>query len=547
MNPLQIGRWSVDPADGTLRSPSEVVHLEPRVMAVLVFLVERRGRLVTHADLLNGVWRDAHVAPGAMARAISILRRVLGDDARNPTYIETVPKRGYRFVCPDAPLEPAAPASADEPTSAHRTRGWPRGLGAAAVLLAVLSVGDGDWPARGLAAPERLAPPTISNRGRTGNENSVAYYTRAVAIEPKSSEAAAGLATAYAFRADYLPDGQRWTATAIDLATRATTLDPTSSSAFKALGTAYLKAGQHSRAIAAYRRTLELFPGDDRTENNLGVALMETGRIAESLPLFEHRIARAPEDVLGYLNLADGLVRVGFPAEGLEVARRALVLEPYNHNAQMLFVRADLLEGGHEKARARLERQMEVDRGCVQCRVLLGLVAQVTGRTAEAERHYRGALEMSAGSIGGTLRLAQICRAGLRCADADGLLDRVAASARTALETRAEDSGPPWQLAAVAAVRGDKPEARRWFARAIEAGHRDVEWDRWDPLFESLRDDPGFLRQTDRSAGFPADRDAARPVAARIAETLAPLDRRFRQFLTEAANRPVDRPGWPDR
>src|SRR5262245_45385161 len=107
MTSLQIGRWSVEPSDGTLSSGTEIVHLEPRVMAVLLFLVERRGRLVTHAELLRGVWPDAHVAPGALARAISILRRVLGDDAKNPSYIQTVPKRGYRFVMPDTASVPA--------------------------------------------------------------------------------------------------------------------------------------------------------------------------------------------------------------------------------------------------------------------------------------------------------------------------------------------------------------------------------------------------------------------------------------------------------
>src|SRR5262245_22542968 len=319
MNRLQIGRWSVDPSDGTRTSDTGVVHLEPRVMAVLVFLVERRGVLVTHADLLQGVWADAHVAPGALARAISILRRVLGDDAKNPTYIETVPKRGYRFLlakaeaAEDAP-DDALPEAAAEPTRPARHS---RLVLAAAVLVALVCAGDVDWQTLVLAAPERLAPRGISNRNRTENENSIAYYSRAVAIAPQSSEAAAGLATAYAFRADYLPDGRRWSGTAIELATKATTLDSTSSSAFKALGTAYWKARLHARAIGAYRRALELYPDDHRTASNLGVVLKESGRIAESLPLFERRIAAVSEDPLGYVNLAQGLVLVGFQHEGL--------------------------------------------------------------------------------------------------------------------------------------------------------------------------------------------------------------------------------------
>src|SRR5262249_14782003 len=103
MDRIVIGQWTLDPSDGTIASDGRVARLEPRVMAVLLFLVERQGTVVTHDDLLRGVWHDTHVAPGALARSISILRRALGDDAREPTYIETVPKRGYRFVGPAGP------------------------------------------------------------------------------------------------------------------------------------------------------------------------------------------------------------------------------------------------------------------------------------------------------------------------------------------------------------------------------------------------------------------------------------------------------------
>src|SRR5262249_31341789 len=66
MSTVQIGRWTANPSDGTLTSATGIVRLEPKVMAVLMFLVERRGALVTHAELLDGVWPDAHVAPGAL-------------------------------------------------------------------------------------------------------------------------------------------------------------------------------------------------------------------------------------------------------------------------------------------------------------------------------------------------------------------------------------------------------------------------------------------------------------------------------------------------
>src|SRR6185369_6445550 len=74
------------------------VALEPKAIETLVFLLERRGRLVERDELLNGVWRDSFVTPNALTRIIAQLRRELGDDPKEAQIIETVPTRGYRFI-----------------------------------------------------------------------------------------------------------------------------------------------------------------------------------------------------------------------------------------------------------------------------------------------------------------------------------------------------------------------------------------------------------------------------------------------------------------
>jgi DNA-binding winged helix-turn-helix (wHTH) protein len=74
------------------------VPLEPKSLDILLFLLEHRDRLVTKDELLDTVWRDTFVTPNVLTRAIAQLRRALGDDARGARYIETVSKRGYRFI-----------------------------------------------------------------------------------------------------------------------------------------------------------------------------------------------------------------------------------------------------------------------------------------------------------------------------------------------------------------------------------------------------------------------------------------------------------------
>src|SRR3984893_8797554 len=76
----------------------ERILLPPKAFFVLRYLVEHAGRLVTEDELLRAVWPKAYVQPEAVKAQIYTLRSVLGDDARAPRYIETLPRRGYQFI-----------------------------------------------------------------------------------------------------------------------------------------------------------------------------------------------------------------------------------------------------------------------------------------------------------------------------------------------------------------------------------------------------------------------------------------------------------------
>jgi len=77
----------------------EVLPVEPKTFRVLLFLLRNPQKLIAKEELLNAVWGDAVVTEGSLTRTIVQLRRLLGDEIRNPRYIETVATVGYRFVC----------------------------------------------------------------------------------------------------------------------------------------------------------------------------------------------------------------------------------------------------------------------------------------------------------------------------------------------------------------------------------------------------------------------------------------------------------------
>lgn len=97
---FRIGDWIVEPPRNRIRRGSNVVRLRPRVMEVLVHLAREPSAVVGIAELVERLWPRLESGRDAVHRAITELRRALGDDAKHPTYIETIPKRGYRLMRP---------------------------------------------------------------------------------------------------------------------------------------------------------------------------------------------------------------------------------------------------------------------------------------------------------------------------------------------------------------------------------------------------------------------------------------------------------------
>jgi DNA-binding winged helix-turn-helix (wHTH) protein/TolB-like protein len=95
---VRIGAWTVHPALGQISRPGESVRLEARSLRLLVYLAERAGQVVSIEELLEEVWSGVVVTSDSVYQAVAGLRRTLGDDAREPRYIATVPRLGYRLV-----------------------------------------------------------------------------------------------------------------------------------------------------------------------------------------------------------------------------------------------------------------------------------------------------------------------------------------------------------------------------------------------------------------------------------------------------------------
>lgn len=116
---LVFGAFTFDVQSRLLRRGPIELPLPPRVLGVLEVLLERAGDVVPRQELIDRVWKDAFVTDTSLAEAISVLRQTLGDDPQNPAYVQTVHRRGYRFVAAVTPV----PGERDraEPLSSQET------------------------------------------------------------------------------------------------------------------------------------------------------------------------------------------------------------------------------------------------------------------------------------------------------------------------------------------------------------------------------------------------------------------------------------------
>ena len=145
---LRIGDWCVNPAGGEISRSGETARVEARTMRLLMCLAEHRGEVVSIDDLLNQVWPDVTVSQDSVYQAVATLRRLLGDDPKQPGYIATVPRLGYRMVATVSPWTDLTSDRLNAPPLTpprSKSRSWTAG---AALCLVILAIGAFMYRAR---------------------------------------------------------------------------------------------------------------------------------------------------------------------------------------------------------------------------------------------------------------------------------------------------------------------------------------------------------------------------------------------------------------
>jgi DNA-binding winged helix-turn-helix (wHTH) protein/tetratricopeptide (TPR) repeat protein len=372
----RFGPFDFDVRSGELRRSDRTICLSPHLAAVLEALLDHPGELVTRETLRQRVWPEHTFVDfeHGLTVAIARLREALGDSAAHPEFVETIPRRGYRWIHPlDAPESHSltvdappvdAPALPPPGGAPHGVPSGPRptaplssvlrssGVGArrggfigmlaiAVVILLWVALGP-RWsreapvagiPAAGGVAPE--VPPEVTElyaRGRlsrvTGSaaewRQAVAYLTKAVELTPSFALARALLAQDYAIGAYYGYVPTRAVASlARAHATEALRLDPELAAAHVASGDArFFFDWDWAGAERAYRTAASRAPDDDGLLRSYARLLAKGARFEEAIALHRRSLERDPLDPGRTAALAATLLDARRFDEALDVMNR---------------------------------------------------------------------------------------------------------------------------------------------------------------------------------------------------------------------------------
>ncbi|HET9393623.1 MAG TPA: winged helix-turn-helix domain-containing protein [Candidatus Rubrimentiphilum sp.] len=355
---MSFGDFVFDPSGRVLLKRGHPVRMQAKVFDLLEIFITRPGECIGRAELYEALWPQSIVEESNLTQAVYMLRRALDEGGDGRTYVETAPRRGYKFVHPLRILGPS---------TRHGASRLPllRSFYAAAcilatVLLATSPVRTNSVPLVGRsAAAYSLGQYHLNLRTRANLHNSIAYFKQTTALAPASALGFAGLAVAYGLEAEYDPKGTRRREIDVSLAGRfskealardATGPEAQTASAFLA----YRFHHDPERAEMAFQEALRANPDYAPAHHLYALLLFSRGAIPAAVQQLEsaHRSDPTAEVTLRWLGRA--YIYDHRPGEAIRVLREALEIESADVPARLALATAQAQEGDLKGASSAL-------------------------------------------------------------------------------------------------------------------------------------------------------------------------------------------------
>ena len=367
---IRFENFELDIPAGELRRDGRAMRLQEKPLLALVALLERPGEVVTKEALRARLWPDDSRVDyeQGLGNAFLKLREALGDSAREPRFIETIPRRGYRFIGKVAPDLPATSPAASPVSRPAAQRKWATVVvaTAAAVIALVVALGA-NLPARYPADPfvweSYLRGRYLADRKTPeGLQKSVGYYRQAIERDPRFAMAWASLAESLHFLgAMGLFSHDEAYRMASDAARRALAIDASLAEAQAVLAETTFRFGPGSDAARpSFERALALAPQSGVIRHWHANFLAHTGRRDQALVEMQRAQRLTPLSLHVNVDLAWMLYDAGREPEAMAQIARTLELDAAYPKTHFLLGHIHRKERRFEPAIAEFQRAVEL-------------------------------------------------------------------------------------------------------------------------------------------------------------------------------------------
>jgi len=393
MRVFKFGQFEFDEAAGELRSHVGTIRLQEKPALALVALLTSEGRIVTREQLRERLWPGGlHVdVEQGVANALLKVREALGDSARAPRFVETLPRRGYRWLEPVTVVDPVSSA----PARRSQGLGIAAGLAAAVVAVGGLALwprtegrADGNVPADSALRESYLRARHLAARKTPGAlRESVLAYRAVLAHQPDFAPAWSGLAASYHFLgAVSVLSWEDACRLATEAASRAMALDDRLAEAHAVLAETTFRFGPAGAdPMPSFRRALELAPDAGYVQQWYANYLAYAGRLDDALTHMRRARDLDPLSLHINVDLAALLYDAGYRVEASEQLDRTLALDPHYPKSQFLRGLISLGEGRYEAAITALTRVDQLSPDTPKYLEALARAYAESGRHAEAQ------------------------------------------------------------------------------------------------------------------------------------------------------------------
>lgn len=321
------------------------------------------------------------------------------------------------------------------------------------------------------------------------NETALAFYQKAVLLDPQFSLAHAGIANTYALRASLYGAGDEWAEQSIQQAELALSINPVLPEAYKALGITSFHYGHYQESLNYCLKSIELDPGYDEALFNIAEIYQRLGQWDQAV----YYQIRDSERASGAERLAVYLRDLQFNDEADKIRKRTSEEIPISYFTESSLSLKYLLAGNFAQARIHSQRMKTSFPGNAFSWQRAGEIEWLAGEWDVAQEYIEEAVRLSSDSPSyPKLLLAHMLQRQGEDEAATAMIGEFVNATLALINNGHEAWFYRWNMAYVEAIRGNIEQALDWYEQAVDAGRRRYEWDEQEPGFELLRNEPRF-------------------------------------------------------